>query len=507
VSKKTLVLWLFIIAKFAMQHFAINDIYELHRDEFLHLEQGKHLAWGYVSVPPFTSWTSYLVLLFGNSVFWVKFFPALYGALTIVVVWKAVEELGGGMFALVLGAMGVLFSALLRINTLYQPNSFDILAWTFVYFCLLKYINSAGNKWLYLAALGFAIGFLNKYNIVFLMLGLVPALLLTKQRSVFLNKHLYFAALLAFLIVLPNLLWQYHNNFPVLHHMKELAQTQLVHVHRVDFIIEQFLFFLPSLFVLFSGLVALCSWPKFSKFTVFFWSFLFTLLLFTYLKSKGYYALGLYPILLAFGTVYMGYLATAFRWRWLPYVAAGVILILSIPIFQVALPVFGPENIIRNPARYEKLGLLRWEDGKNHALPQDFADMLGWKELAHIVDSAFEQLPKHERTFILCDNYGQTGAINFYSRHQSMDAISFHADYIDWCNLEREIRHVILVQNANDDDKERVRERPMFESVTHVAEIRNTFAREHGTRIYVLKNAKVSINKILAEELIQKKWK
>ena len=28
-----------------------------------------------------------------------------------------------------------------------------------------------------------------------------------------------------------------------------------------------------------------------------------------------------------------------------------------------------------------KIGLLKWEDQKDHELPMDFADMLGWKEL------------------------------------------------------------------------------------------------------------------------------
>ena len=31
--------------------------------------------------------------------------------------------------------------------------------------------------------------------------------------------------------------------------------------------------------------------------------------------------------------------------------------------------------------KLQKLGLLRWEDSKDHLLPQDFADMLGWKKL------------------------------------------------------------------------------------------------------------------------------
>jgi hypothetical protein len=506
-SKKTLVFWSFIVAKFVLQYFAIDDIYELHRDEFLHLDQGKHLALGYMSVPPFTSWTSYLILLLGNSIFWIKFFPALFGALTIVVVWKAIEELGGGITALMLGSLGVLLSVLLRINILYQPNSFDILAWTSVYFFLLKYINSQHQKWLYLAALAFAIGFLNKYNIVFLAVGAVPALMLTPYRSLFLNKHLYLAALLAFVIVLPNLVWQYNNNFPVVHHMNLLAQTQLVKVNRADFFKEQFLYFLGSLLVLFSAFFAFFRWPEYAKFRFFFWAFVCTILVFVQLKAKGYYAIGLYPILLAFGAVYVEHLAHRYRLKWLPFAMAGMVILSGLPIFRVALPLSSPANISENPGLYEKLGLLRWEDGKNHILPQDFADMLGWKELAQIVDSAYDQLPANERIFVLCDNYGQTGAINFYSRHANIDAISFHADYMDWCNLDTEIRHVILIQNADDDDPERVKEQPMFESVTHVGGIKNKFAREYGTQIYVLKNAKVSINDVLKGDLENSRWR
>lgn len=126
-SKKNIVLLFFIILKFVLQYFAIHPVYELHRDEFLHLDLGKHLAWGYTSVPPVTAWISFLIISLGNSVFWVKFFPALFGALTIVAVWKIIEELNGKLFALILGSVSVTFSALLRINTLYQPNSPDFL--------------------------------------------------------------------------------------------------------------------------------------------------------------------------------------------------------------------------------------------------------------------------------------------------------------------------------------------------------------------------------------------
>ena len=187
-SKKNIVLLFFILLKFALQYYAINPVYELHRDEFLHLDLGKHLAWGYTSVPPVTAWISFIIIHLGNSVFWVKFFPALFGALTMVVVWKTIEEMGGKLFGLILGSVCVTFSVLLRINTLYQPNSLEYLLWTLVFFAIVKYINSENSKWLWVASVTFAFGFLNKYNIAFLILGFLPALLIASHRKIPRNK-------------------------------------------------------------------------------------------------------------------------------------------------------------------------------------------------------------------------------------------------------------------------------------------------------------------------------
>src|SRR5437868_6473669 len=133
-KKSTVILWMFIIVKLALHCFLINPVYDLHRDEYLHLDQARHLAWGFESVPPFTSWISLIILQFGNGFFWIKFFPALFGTLTMVVVWKAVEALKGNLFAMVLSAVSIIFSVILRLNILFQPNSFDVLCWTACYF-------------------------------------------------------------------------------------------------------------------------------------------------------------------------------------------------------------------------------------------------------------------------------------------------------------------------------------------------------------------------------------
>jgi hypothetical protein len=504
-TKKTLVLCFFILLKFGLQSVISAPEYELHRDEFLHLDQGQHLAWGYLSVPPFTSWVSYLISLLGNSIFWVKFFPALFGVFTLIIVWKMIETLGGNLFALVLGASAITFSVLLRINMLYQPNSADILGWTLLYFCLLKYIITENSKWLYGMAVALAFGFLNKYNILFLVIGLIPALALTSQRKIFSNRHLYFAAGLALLIVLPNLIWQYQNHFPVIHHMKLLSKTQLVHVNRLDFLKEQILFFLSSVFIIIAAFISFFVYPPFRKFQVFFWSFLFTLSLFIYLRAKGYYAIGLYPVFLAFGSVYLERVLTA-RLLWLRYAAILVVLILFYPILKVGLPVHSPAHVAKNPGAYKTLGLLRWEDGKDHALPQDYADMQGWKELAQKVDADYEKISDKKHTLVLCDNYGQAGAINFYSKFKNIQAVTMNADYINWIPLDEEIKNIILVQNADDDDKERKKEQPLFKKIVLTGKIENQYARERGTSIYMLLDARVSINKILESDIIENRW-
>ena len=108
----------------------------------------------------------------------------------------------------------------------------------------------------------------------------MPALLLTPQRIIFREKHLYAAAALALLMILPNLLWQWQQDFPVATHMKELASTQLVHVNRADFLIDQLLYFTGALFLIIGSLLALLFYPPFRSIRFLFPAFFLVILLF-----------------------------------------------------------------------------------------------------------------------------------------------------------------------------------------------------------------------------------
>ena len=274
-KKNTWILVGFVALKFLLQYILISPEYDLQRDEYLHLDQAHHLAWGYQSVPPVTSWISSIIYLLGHSVFWVKFFPALFGALTLVVVWKAIAALNGNRFALVLGATAVLFSSLLRLNTLYQPNSLDVLCWTTFYYILIKYFHSEKPKWLFAAAIVFAFGFLNKYNMVFIIVGLLPALLLSRQRKVFLKKELYLAMLLAIILIAPNLLLAVQERFPGYPSFKRTGGNAIGKCGSCGFFKIPIIFLYRFLICNNFRFIWAAILPTFSKIQTFFWRVIF----------------------------------------------------------------------------------------------------------------------------------------------------------------------------------------------------------------------------------------
>ncbi len=87
--------------------------------------------------------------------------------------------------------------------------------------------------------------------------------------------------------------------------MKELSESQLVNVNRLDFLKSQFLFFIGVTFVIVFGFYALLFYRSFEKFRFFFLGYVITISLFLFFKAKDYYAIGIYPIYIGFGSVYL----------------------------------------------------------------------------------------------------------------------------------------------------------------------------------------------------------
>ncbi|WP_168738564.1 glycosyltransferase family 39 protein [Chitinophaga eiseniae] len=498
-----LLLLLIVIVKMVFQYLVLHPYYDLQRDEFLHLDLARHLSSGYLSVPPFTALNSIVIGWLGNSIFWIKFFPALYGALTMVLVWKIVELLGGSWFAQVLAALVYICSGMSRVNLLYQPNSFDILAWTSLFWCLLQYLHTSQSKWLLWMGVFTGVGILNKYNIGFLVVGMLGGLLLSSHRKIFRDKYLYISGLIALVIIAPNIIWQLQHGLPVIHHMKELNENQLVHVSRLNFIKDQFIFFIGGAFIVVAAFMGLIFHKPFRPYRVVLLIYGITIFLFTYLHAKSYYSLGLYPVLLAFGSVYWDRIFTHDWTHRLRILWVAAIIVPFALLLNAVFPVLLPAQIQQKAAKFQTLGVLRWEDGKDHALPQDFADMLGWQEMAAMALQAWEQIPKADQpyTLVLCENYGEAGALNFYNKGKMPEAVAFDADYVFWFPQMDTLRYIIKIGPAPDEKARRY-----ISQVQQTGALQDTLCREYafGIRAYLLSGLSPELPALIQQRLAKK---
>src|SRR6185503_11873834 len=110
------------ILKFVLPFILQASGYDLQRDEYLYYEQGQHPAWGYMENPPLLSWLGMISSWFGRHVFWVKFWPSLFGALTLIVSCLITSEFGGKRFAQCITGLSMMTGAFVRVHALFQPN-------------------------------------------------------------------------------------------------------------------------------------------------------------------------------------------------------------------------------------------------------------------------------------------------------------------------------------------------------------------------------------------------
>lgn len=502
-----LLVFLLAIIKFALPFFLQHPIYELHRDEFLYLEQGHHLAWGYMEVPPMLSWLAWLTNFFGGSFFWVKFWPSLFGAFTLVITCRMVKEMGGGLFAILIAGLCIMFTAYLRVHFLFQANFLEIFWWSLSAFFILRYINTKSIQYLYWIGFAFGCGWLAKSSVSFFIIGFVVALLLTHYRILFLNKHLYGAAALALFIALPNLIWLYNHNWPLLHHMDELRETQLKFIDPADFLKDQFLMFFAAFFVWVLGLIWLFT-KRGKPYLFLAWIYLAVIVLLIASSGKNYYSLGAYPMLFAAGGVALQQW-TAIKFKWIRWVAVAIILFLTWMVLPMSMPLWEPDKLAAfyKKKNLDEMGFLKWEDLQNHSLPQDFADYLGWKEMTEKTESFFQSLPKEEKdsTIIYCRHYGQAGALKYYGKDKifKYKVITDNGSFLTWIPVDLTFRHLIFIGRNLPGKDDAVFQH--FEKVTVIDSVTYQHSRQLGDKVIFFENIDSSGLKLATEGLKQMK--
>jgi 4-amino-4-deoxy-L-arabinose transferase-like glycosyltransferase len=451
------------LAALALQLATVNA-YGWFRDELYYVACGEHLDWGYVDHPPLIALiTRFAREVFGDSLWAVRLLPALAGAAVVLLAARLARELGGGALAQAVAALcAALAPIYLSIFHILSMNAFEILLWTLGALVLARIVHTGdGRLWL-LFGLVAGIGLETKHSMLVFGFAAFVALALTPERRHFARPWIWLGGLLAFLLFLPNLIWQQLHGWPTLEFMDNAQRLKNVAFSPLAFFREQILMLNPlSVPVWLGGL----GWLLFAKrgrpFRLFGWMYLVALAVLLTQRSKPYYLGPIYPLLFAAGgAAWESCLARLQAPRLRIAVATALVLLVAaggLLALPMALPVLPEKSFIH----YSRaLGIQPGTDEKHEMgdLPQFYADMHGWREMAAEVARVYRSLPPEEQKVaeVFGQNYGEAGAINVLGRDYGLPrAISGHNSFWLW-GPEGYDGRVLIILGGDEDDNRRV---------------------------------------------------
>src|SRR3984957_7427005 len=300
------IIWAIALAKLLF-HCYFNNRYGYFRDEFDYIACGDPLAWGYVDQPPLIPFLIHICRgVLGDSLRSIRFIPALASSLLVVQTAVLARELGGRRFAVLLSAIcAVVAPQYLSNGSLLGTNCLEPNLWMgCAYFAILAIKRNNPRYWLWFGVVA-GLGLQEKYSIAVFGFGIVVGLLLTPQRRIFLNPWIWMGGLAAFLIFLPNLLWNIHYHWPFVELMHNIrAEGRDVILPLPQYFLQQTLLVHPfSAPIWITGLIAFFVSPRLKPYRALGWCYLVCFTVFFVLHGKNYYLAPVYPMLLAAGAV------------------------------------------------------------------------------------------------------------------------------------------------------------------------------------------------------------
>jgi hypothetical protein len=140
----------------------------------------------------------------------------------------------------------------------------------------------------------------------------------------------------------------------------------------------------------------------------------------------------------------------------------------------------------------------RWEDGKVHKIPQVYADMTGWHELAGYVSKAYSMISEEEQkrcTIYVESDYGNAGAINYYGKEYNLpDAVTFLDSYVIWAPDTIPDGPFIYVNSEIGDI------RKLFRNVIKIGSVSNPFSRENGLLVFLCTDPATNVQEIYRQK-------
>lgn len=452
-------------------------------DELLHIETGHHLAFGYMEFPPLIGVLAFIQNIFGSdSVYIQHLFSHIASLLIVIYVAKSTIVLGGKNKALFLTLLCIIIApAFGRSQQLFQPVVFSQLFWILGFYQLVRYAKYLDKKYLIYLTVFAVLGISAKYDFVFFIFGLSALFLCERTRRAILKQSVWINISIAFLLMLPNIYWQYTHDFPLLQMFGRLYETQLDKLSRVDNLKNLLLAANPvSLILIFPALFYMFNAAKKETYRPIALSIVLSFLLLLYSNGKSYYFFSILLTILPFGGIF--YEQIMERKKWILY-PVTTLLVLGSVLIPFGMPVYTFNHYLESIYKFEKKDV----DGGKFAVKYDeYYTSEKWKKTMAELKQVFDSLPANEKKDckIWGKHYGQAGAINLFGAEFGLPkAFSYHGSFYSWAPNGKMPNTVIALSYRVGDFFD-----PYFGKVTLIKTIYNPYAdneEELYQKIYV----------------------
>ncbi len=478
-------------------------------DEFYYIAQALRPAFGYVDNPPLAPLIlTIFQFVFGTSLLAIRILPALAGSASVFYTGILTKEIGGGRFAQCLAACAMATSPMIvAFGGFYSMNAYEpLLAIALMFFAVKMIKENNSKRWIPLGII-MGLGMMNKHTFALFIVAIVFSLFIAGKWKLILNKWFAIGSLFAFIIFLPNVIWQILNNYPSLEFYKNISSYKNVFTPPLKFFWGQLIGMSPSTFpVWLAGIIFLLFSKRTKEFRflviLFISLFLFMMLSGTSRSDRMSFA---YPAVFAGGALFFESFILKYNLRWFK----SVLIVFLYTGLAIALPVILPYFNYEEVSAYTKfIGLnTEIERGNKPSIPQILADRIGWKEKFNLVLSAYQSLNDKEKkkTIIAAGNYGQAGAIELYGKKYNFPPIiSGHNNYYLWSKekldlwSKENLHGGIVLQLGQDKDLNGIKQ--CFENVEeYPGEFTNPYVTSHedNLKVFICRKPKMPYSEML----------
>ena len=429
--------------------------YGIFRDELYYLACANRLDFGYVDHPPLSIWVlAVWKFIFGDSVFMIRLVPAVVSSATVFMIGLFTMRLGGGKSAVIISMLSFMLTPIfLGMTTIYSMNVFDFFFWILSAYIFLRIIETENRKLWRVLGIVIGLGLLNKTSMLWLCAGILIGTVFTPLREDLKTKYPYIAAGIAFLIFSPYIIWNLTHDLAHLEFMRNAAARKYGGLTPVSFVLDLFLILNPvSVLIWIPGLIFYFFNKSSKQFRAIGYIWLATFaVLFINWHSKAEYIAPAFQILFAGGAVMI--VKWNARRNRLKYALAVPVIVLAIFLSPYARPLLPVENFLGYQSAL-KLQPPNTEGNELDGLPQFYADMFGWEDLARNVSNVYKSLSQEEkrRTVVYCSNYGEAGAIEYYSKKYSLPKVVCpHNSYWYWSLQNKNAATIIIIGGEMED--------------------------------------------------------